>query len=59
MNDDLTVTEAATRLHVSRSRIYAHIRAGRLAAAKRGRDWFISEADLARLVVYPRGRPRR
>ena len=61
--DLLTIQEAADRLGVSRWRIYALIRAGRLPAIKLGRDWIVQPADLQlvadRKPGYPAGRPRK
>ena len=51
--------EAAVRLGVDPSRVRQLIRAGRLPARKQGRDWWIEEADLARVQERKPGRPRR
>ena len=46
MNDELTVTEAAERLGVSRSRVMALVRVGRLGARRHGVQLFIPRADV-------------
>jgi len=53
----LTTQEVAARLGVSRSRVLALIRAGRLVAVKRGRDWQIAERALAAVADRKPGRP--
>jgi excisionase family DNA binding protein len=58
-------TEAGQRLGVSRRRVIAMIKAGRLPARKLGRDYIIRARDLQlphickRAPGYPKGRPRR
>lgn len=56
---DLSVAEAAERLHVNVQRIHARIRAGSLPARRIGHQWVIDERDVDRL--HPRhhspGRP--
>lgn len=44
----LTVREAAASLGVAPSTLRWQIRNGKLEAQKRGRDWYISEAEVAR-----------
>jgi excisionase family DNA binding protein len=53
--------EAAAKLDVSMRRVQAMIKQGILPATKLARDWFIEEADLARLIASNRksGRPRK
>jgi len=53
----LTTKQVAEELFVSQRRVQALIKAGRLPAQKRGRDWYIKDLDL--LEVYDRkpGRP--
>lgn len=46
MRDRVTTAEAARALDVTDRRVRALIRAGRLPAAKYGRDWLIEKADL-------------
>jgi excisionase family DNA binding protein len=62
-NPLLTTAQAAERLGVSPRRVVALITAGRLPAAKFGRDWVIREADLAAVQRlpqgWPKGRPRK
>lgn len=59
---NLTASTVATRLGISRGRVYALIHSGRLPAVKWGRDWMIAESDLkfvkVRKVGYPKGKPR-
>jgi excisionase family DNA binding protein len=57
----LTTEEAAARLGVSRSRVLAMIRDGRLKAQKVGRDWVIDPSALETPEVVQRkpGRPRK
>jgi excisionase family DNA binding protein len=57
----ISTADAATKLKVSRSRVLAMIRDGRLRAQKIGRDWLIEESDLQSPMVADRkpGRPRR
>ena len=54
----LTTKQVAEELFVSQRRVQALIKAGKLVAQKRGRDWYIKEDDL--LEVYSRqpGRPK-
>ncbi len=53
----LTTKQVAEELFISQRRVQALIKAGRLPAQKRGRDWYIKDLDL--LEVYDRkpGRP--
>lgn len=59
----MTTQQAAETLGISVRRVQALIKAGRLNAAKRGRDWWIEEADLnavfERPTGYPKGKLRR
>lgn len=55
----LTTAEAAERLGISRRRVLALIRAGRLDAQKTGRDWLLYEAALAAVADRRPGRPRK
>jgi excisionase family DNA binding protein len=57
MNALLSTKETADRLGVGVSRIQAMIRDKRLPAQKMGRDWFISETDLALVADRKPGRP--
>jgi excisionase family DNA binding protein len=56
---DLTTTEAAAVLGVRRDTVKRYILRGLLAATKRGRDWFISRAEVKRFQAGRRspGRP--
>ncbi len=67
MGELLTIQEVAERLNLSRSRVYALIRDGRLPSARKpkgSRDWWVDSDDLERPDVkerptgYPKGRPR-
>src|SRR5215831_10999710 len=53
----ITTEEAAARLGVTKRRVQAMIRSGRLLAEKMGRDWFIKEEDLALVADRKPGRP--
>lgn len=44
----MTVNEAAARLDVAPVSVRNAIARGKLAATKRGRDWWIEEADVDR-----------
>ena len=55
----LTTKQAAARLNISIRRVRALIYAGRLPATKAGRDWLITEQDLADYTPRPAGRPRQ
>lgn len=55
----LTTAQAARQLGVSVRTVQAWIAGGKLRAAKRGRDYDISPADLARVRRGKRGRPKR
>ena len=44
----LTTHEAAERLGIKPRSVVALIRRGRLAAEKRGRDWFVEAAEVER-----------
>jgi excisionase family DNA binding protein len=56
----MTTAEAAAELGVTVRRVQALIGAGRLAASKVGRDWWITPAALDKVRVRPpRGRPRK
>ncbi len=54
-----TTSEAAAELGVSSTRVRAMIAAGRLKAAKFGRDWLISQRHLDAVRVRKPGRPRQ
>lgn len=55
----LTTTEAAEELFISRRRVQALIKSGRLPAKKVGRDWRIKAVDLALVEDRYPGRPRK
>lgn len=61
MAKDLSTTEAMERLGVTRTRILQMIHEGPLQgkAEKKGRDWFIPEAEIVKLEAIDRkpGRP--
>jgi excisionase family DNA binding protein len=57
--DALTTNGAADELGVSRARVLALIRTGRLKAEKMGRDWMIRRRDLAAVRDRKPGRPRK
>lgn len=50
MSDLLTLTEAATCAGVDASTLRHAIRDNRLAAIKRGRDWFVDRAEIERYM---------
>jgi len=54
-----TTTEAAQKLNISVARVNALIVAGRLPATRHGRDYAITETDLANYRPRKQGRPRR
>lgn len=54
----LTTKEVAQQLFVSQRRVQALIKADRLPAQKRGRDWYIKETDLWAVYNRPPGRPK-
>lgn len=58
MHETLTLREAAALLGLDPSTLRRQIAAGRLAARRHGRDWFVSRREVAR---YRRdvARPRR
>jgi excisionase family DNA binding protein len=53
----LTTSEAAERLGVTRWRVNALIKSGRLKAEKKGQIYLISERDLAAVMERKPGRP--
>lgn len=55
----LTTAEAAERLAVTVRRVQAMIKAGRLPAEKRGRDYLIEESALALVADRRPGRPKK
>jgi excisionase family DNA binding protein len=59
MDNWLTTKEAAEKVGLTYVRINQLIKSGELPAEKRGRDYFIREADVERLEQRPerRGRP--
>ena len=56
----MTTTEAAQALGVSLRRVQAMVKAGRLIAVKRGRDWVISDKSVRAYQQTARqpGRPK-
>jgi predicted site-specific integrase-resolvase len=54
----LSVTEIAARLGIDPSLVRVYCREGRIKGEKMGRDWFASEAALARFEKTRRGRGR-
>ena len=59
MERRITTSEAAAELHVSRRRVQALIKSGRLAAERVGRDWLIEERALRQMRPRKVGRPRK
>jgi excisionase family DNA binding protein len=57
--DYITTTEAARLLGISRNRVLALIKAGRLPAEKIGGVWLIKADDLKLVEVRLPGRPRK
>ena len=61
---DLTTTEAAAVLGIQPATVKQYIRRGLIAATKRGRDYFITAAELERYkanrrpVGWPKGRKK-
>lgn len=55
----LTPAEAAARLGLSRARVYAIIRDGRLATVRVGGRILVRESSVAKFKPRPRGRPRK
>ena len=56
----LNTQQAAARLGISRRRVVALLKAGRIPGAQKlGRDWIISEKALKAVAVRPTGRPPR
>lgn len=58
-NDFLTTSEVAEKLGVTRWRINALIRDGRLEAKRFGGIWLVREKDLAAVMVRKNGRPKK
>ena len=58
MSKWLTTKQAAAELVVSQRRVQALIKAGKLPAQKRGRDWYIKYDDLLEIYYRPPGRPQ-
>jgi excisionase family DNA binding protein len=60
-NPHMTAAQVAKKIGVSSEAIYAAIRRGKLAATKRGRDWWITPGALAQYEANrsKRGRPRK
>lgn len=55
----LTMAEAADRLGLSVSTVRHQAQAGRLRAAKAGRDWLVTEREVERYRAESLGRPGR
>jgi len=55
----LTLTQAAARLGLSPSTLRNQVRAGRLAARKVGRDWTVTEREVARYAAESQGKAGR
>jgi excisionase family DNA binding protein len=53
----LTTKQVAEELFISQRRVQALIKAGRLPAQKRGRDWYIKDLDLCEVYDRKPGRP--
>jgi excisionase family DNA binding protein len=54
----LTTQQAAEKLGITRQRVGALIRSGRLPAVKVGRDWVLDEKDVDNFEKQPAGRPK-
>lgn len=54
----MTTNEAAAKLGLSRSRVIALIRAGKLHAVKQGRDWWITDEDIANVKIETKHRKK-
>lgn len=48
---DYTIAEVAWVLNISTGAVLMRIRRGKLAAYKRGRQWFISNEEVLRVVM--------
>jgi excisionase family DNA binding protein len=59
MPKPLTAVQVADQLGISKSRVIALIRAGRLPAQKIGVQWLINRADLHKVRVRKPGRPKK
>ena len=59
MESLITVTLAAKELKITRARVQALIRDGRLPAEKIGNFYAIKRADLAKVRVRKPGRPKK
>lgn len=59
MREQLTTTEAATRLGVTRDSVVKWIQKGHLKAEKHGRDYVVQASDLEQFERRPVGRPRK
>ena len=57
MDKWMSVPEAAQELGVTRGRINAMIRAGRLHATKIGRNWVVTREDLEAVRIRKTGHP--
>jgi excisionase family DNA binding protein len=55
----LTTIQAASTLKITRQRVVALIKAGKLSAMKIGRDYMIRESDLGKVRVRKPGRPKK
>lgn len=56
---DLSITEAARLLSLTRGRVLQLIDSEQLPARRVGRFWVIARADLDAMERRPRGRPRK
>jgi excisionase family DNA binding protein len=54
---EYTTQEAAKILGITFQGVHQRIKRGQLIALKKGRDFFITEADLKKSKVKPVGRP--
>lgn len=55
----LTAEQAGKKLGITRRRVRALIKAGRLHAVKHGHMWLIMEKDLKSVAVRKPGRPKK
>lgn len=54
----LTLVEAAAVIGTSPDNLRGRIKGGTLRATKRGRDWFVAQAEVDRYIAHNRRVPR-
>lgn len=52
----LTLEEAATLIGLSRQTLYLQVRAGKLHAEKKGREWLVLESEVRRYERETKGK---